>query len=72
MRNESDIEQLRRQVAMAKALVRQTAMKVEDFEASVEEIYRFDDRLIIFPRQTSGKLPVRLDRSENTGDFDLT
>ena len=72
MRNENDIEQLRRQVAKAKGLVRQTAMKVEDLEASVEEIYCFDDRLFIFPRQTPGKLPVRLDRSADVEDFILT
>ena len=72
MRNESEIEQLRRQIAQAKAHVRRTAMKVEDFEASVEEIYHFEDELISFPRPTSEKLPVRLDRSEDAGDFILT
>lgn len=72
MRNESNIERLRRQIAEAEGLARQTVTNVEDIEASVEEIYCFNDRLIFFPRQTSGKLPVRLDRSEDAGDFILT
>ncbi|HEV2329893.1 MAG TPA: hypothetical protein VGY56_14020 [Verrucomicrobiae bacterium] len=71
MRDETDIERLERQVAMAKELVRQTAIKVEELEASVEEIYSFKERIIIFPRHGNGK-PVRVDRSEDVGEFLLT
>jgi hypothetical protein len=72
MSDENDLKSLHRQVARAKALVRQTAMKVEDLEASVEEIYTFKERLVIFSQQRNEKRPVRVDRSENAVDFLLT
>lgn len=72
MRDENDLDSLCRQVARAKALVRKTAMKVEDLEASVEEVYRFKERLVIFSQQRNEKHPVRLDRSENAVDFLLS
>lgn len=72
MRDESDLERLQRQVARAKALVRETAIKVEELGASVEEMYSFKERLIMFPRVSKEKLPVRADKSEDVGDFLLT
>ncbi|HEX3626070.1 MAG TPA: hypothetical protein VH280_11660 [Verrucomicrobiae bacterium] len=72
MRNETELRLLRRQVARAKALVEQTAKKVEELEASVEEIYLFKERLVMFPRCANGKRPVRVDRTEEVGEFLLT
>jgi hypothetical protein len=69
MRDESDIKQLERQVARAKELVRQTAAKVEELEASVEEIYSFKERIVIFPRDGKAGLPTRLDKSEEVRAF---
>ena len=72
MRQENDLKQLKRQLAKAKALVRQTAIKVEDLEASVEETYRFSERIVVFPRPPTGKRPVRAAPTESVGDFLLT
>jgi hypothetical protein len=69
MRNQKDMKRLQRQVAKAKALVRQTAMKVEELEASVEEIYSFKERIVMFPRPATGQHPVRVDKSKDVGDF---
>ena len=69
MRDETDLERLQRQVAKAKELVRRTATKAEELKASVEEVYHFEKRLIMFPRHRKGKLPVRADKAENAGDF---
>ncbi len=51
MRDESDLDRLRRQVEKSKILVRQSEMKVEELEATVRDIYNFKDRLVIFPRR---------------------
>jgi hypothetical protein len=72
MRQESDLKRLKRQLAKAKALVQQTAIKVEDLEASVEETYRFSERVVVFPRPPIGKRPVRAARTDSVGDFLLT
>lgn len=72
MRHESEIKRLQRQLAKAKALVRQTVIKVEDLEASVDETYRFSERIVLFPRNPDGKRPVRSARTEKPGDFLLT
>jgi hypothetical protein len=72
MDDETDLQRLQRQVARAKALVRHTAMKVEELEVSVEEIYHFKERVVMFPRERTGKLPTRLDKSEDLGEFLLT
>lgn len=70
MRDETNLKRLKREVAKAKALVRQTAIKVDELEASAEEIYRFSERSFLFPRSGKAARPVRLD--ENVGDFLLT
>ncbi|HXC36140.1 MAG TPA: hypothetical protein VNV43_09720 [Candidatus Acidoferrales bacterium] len=72
MRDETDIERLERQIAMAREMVRQTAIKVEELEASVEEIYSFKERIVMFPRHGKGQLPTRVDKSEDAGEFLLT
>jgi hypothetical protein len=69
MSNQKDIKQLERQVAKAKELVRRTAVKVEELEASVEEIYSFKERITMFPRTGTGRHPVRVDKSKDVGDF---
>lgn len=59
MHDESDLMQLQRQVELV-----QTAMRPEEFEASVEDVYCFRDRFTLFPRRRTGQFPVRVDRSE--------
>lgn len=56
MIDESELERLQRQVERAKTLIHQSGIKVEELEASVNEIYRFKDRLTMFPRRKQ-KLP---------------
>ncbi|HEY1790667.1 MAG TPA: hypothetical protein VGJ73_21135 [Verrucomicrobiae bacterium] len=72
MNDEKDLERLQSQVAKTKEMVRQTAVKVEELEASAEEIYHFKERLIVFPSHTEEKRPVRADKSKNAGDFFVT
>ena len=57
MRDETELERLQRQVERAKTLIHQSGIKVEELEASVNEIYRFKDRLTMFPRNGKRKLP---------------
>ena len=56
MIDESELERLQRQVERAKTLIHQSGIKVEELEASVNEIYRFKDRITMFPRRKQ-KLP---------------
>jgi hypothetical protein len=53
MRDETDLDRLRRQVEQSRILVQQTEVKVEELEASVRDIYNFKDRLVIFPRRAN-------------------
>jgi len=68
MHQKSEIKNLQRQLAKAKASVRQTKMKVEDLEAAVDETLLLSERITLFSRQRTGK-PVRVDKSANAGDF---
>ena len=70
MHHESDIEELQYQLAKTKASVRRTEIKVEELEALVDETYFSSERITPLPRQETAK-PVRLDKSENSGDFFL-
>ena len=48
--SESDLERLQRQVEKSKTLVHQSAIKVEELEASMRSIGDLKDRFIVFPR----------------------
>lgn len=63
MHDESELERLQRQVEKAKALVQQSGIKVEELEASMHEIYRFKDRVTLFPRNGNGKPPAPTDEA---------
>jgi hypothetical protein len=69
MRDKTELKQPKRHIATAKALVRQTAIKAEQLEASVEEIYQFKARVVLFPRNSDAKLAAPADVPDNTGDF---
>lgn len=70
MHHENDIKELQQQLAKTKASVRRTEIKVEELEALVDETYFSSETIIPFPRDGTAK-PVRLDKSENIGDFFL-
>jgi hypothetical protein len=61
MRDETELERLQRQVEKSKAMVHQSGIKVEELEASMHDIYRFKDRLTVFPRNGDEKLPAPTD-----------
>lgn len=57
MIDESELERLQRQVEKARMLIRQSGIKVEELEASVNQIYNFTERLVLSPRNGKRKFP---------------
>ena len=72
MYEESELERLQRQVEKEKALVHQSGIKVEELEASMHDIYRFKDRLTVFPRSANGKPPAPADEPAGCEESHLT
>lgn len=60
MCDESNLEELQRQVAGAKALIQQTKIEVAEVAASVEQICLIKQKLLVFLRHRTGKPPVRV------------
>lgn len=57
---ESDLEELQRQIAGVKELIRRTKIEVAEVAASVDQICLIKQQLLVFLRHRFGKPPVRV------------